>query len=361
MIRSLRHGAAIACLAASFLAAAPSPAEESAATRQVQEAINGILARSEAIIAIQVRYQYRGTSRGADGSALADYSQSLRLTVQGLNWILRYVDSPNFRLRRNDATLNYTESIGAGRDPIRSLHIEAPVPLRSLTYENAAYAATRLGTLWFMEQAQFLRAHREKAIRQPDASVDNIKTIVLDWDVGPPTFGQAMLVIPPKIAQARRGTLRLHTAPELNYALPCIEYLTPQGEVELQIKARNFAPAGNGIYFPHDVECTTSRLDGIERNEFRVQEISLVNEVIPDAEFALKIPQGTRVRDSRPGVPTSIFNLESRSQRDNVDALLAGQAAGQTTTSLRWTLLAVNLTFLTLSLLIWSYRRCRSG
>jgi hypothetical protein len=87
--------------------------------------------------------------------------------------------------------------------------------------------------------------------------------------------------------------------------------------------------------------------------------VSYVNQRLPAEVFSLQIPAGTRVRDSRPGVPTSVFYLSEQSQFDDLNRAL-DPASSPATNWTRRLLLAANCLFVILCLAIYVFKRCRS-
>lgn len=333
--------------------------ETQAADVDVATIIDGIVARAEVIHNVKLRYDYHGESSHDDPSHSKSPSQrqTLVLTVQGQDWLLRHPGNNNFRMRRDDATLNFAETVESDRPPTRTLEIVAPVTLPNLLHEHAAHAGPRLGTVWFAEQAEFCDGQRDSARPMTATTVNGVATYVVEWKVAATEFDRALLVITPKIAKARQGVLRLYTASELNWALPRIEYLAPDGTVELRIDADRFQRYADDIYFPHHAVCTTYSGGETERSEYTVHTVEFVNSALPAAEFKLNIPAQTRVRDSRPGVPTSVFSLDNQEQFEQVNQALSGSVDAGSRWSFRRVALIANLTVLGICLIIWSFRR----
>ena len=116
--------------------------ESQAADVDVATIIDGIVARAEAIHNVKLRYDYHSQSTRDDPSQSQSpvQRQTLVLTVQRQDWLLRHPGNNNFRMRRDDATLNFAETVESDRPPTRTLEIVAPVTLRNLLHEHAAHA-----------------------------------------------------------------------------------------------------------------------------------------------------------------------------------------------------------------------------
>jgi hypothetical protein len=168
---------------------------------------------------------------------------------------------------------------------------------------------------------------------------------------------EAMIVIPNAIARARRGRLRVCVAPSLGYALPTIEYVTLDGRVVQQFTASNFEEFDGQVFFPRQAGCKTTLDDGEEISDFQIHKIASLNQTLPADTFSTAIPRGTRVRDSRPGVPMSVFYVNAQDQVDDLNRSLDPKHSPP-----RWSrrtlLLLVNCVFLLTCLLIHVVHRC---
>ena len=359
MMFDLRRGA-VALWTASLLLG--TSASSHAATQPVStsDLINGIVARSEAIFSMKLDYRYEGTSAASNGDVLSKDERHVVATVQGHDWVMRDAGHANFTMRRNQANFTYTESPKSTGEVDRSLHITAPETFSSLISAHAANAGPRLGTFWFLEQASFVDEHRDHVERLDPQILDGRPTEVLQWKIDASRLGSAMLVIPPQIAAARGGWLRIYVCPSLQYSLLRIEYVAPQGNVEMRIDATDFRKVSSDMRFPFHVTCVSDFQGGQDRSIYQVNTMEFVNEELPAAEFAINVPQGTRVRDSRPGVPTSVFSLTSD---DNIAEFqqAIGDLSARPSLSPKLVLQVANVALLLLSILVWSYSRWHSN
>lgn len=327
---------------------------------QLHSIIDGAVARASAVYGIKVDYDYRGEVR-QEGKTLQNEERSLSLTMFGADWILRHVNSNNFRMSRNLVSLNYYEASSKPGQLDRSLLVQEVKSMEDLIHEHASHAATRLGTVWFQPQSRYMDQHRKQCRQRPSEEIDGRDTHVLEWTVPATDFDEAMIVIPRPIAVEGSGILRIYASEELNWALPRIEYCTLDGVVKRRFNSTDFAEASEGLFFPR--RASSERLMGNRQDisEFTVHKVSHVNAQLPEKEFALRVPLKTRVRDARPGMATAIFSLREPGQLDNVLRSI-GQSSeyGSSSNRKRLRLLVINIAVVLVCAGYWVFRRCRS-
>lgn len=290
--------------------AAGAPAD----SQLLQQTIDGILARSESIVSGEIDYQYEEQDT-RDGTDLLSTPHLMRFRQQDQDWVFRYDNSPNFLMQRAQASVKFYEATStATQRTSHTLHIEAPESLRELIQANFMYAGSRLGTFWFLEQAKFVSDARSRVQDAGRELIDGTPTIALKWDVALADFQHALVVLPPEIAADGGGQFVVYTAPELGYVLPRIEYRDRQGTTFVRYESSDFHEDAPGVFFPRVASCTMTQDDGRVVNRFAVRRVDRLNETIDPMAFELDVPQDTYVRDSRPGVPVSIFQLGNQDQ-----------------------------------------------
>jgi hypothetical protein len=321
-----------------------------------QRLIDGIISRASAIHSIQLTYTHRGYVLGSPPADIRAFHG--QMTVDGRNWALRYDGSSNFGMQRGPVRLSFVEIESAEhKQTFRTLYVEGPRSLEELINASPYHAAPRLGTLWYSAQVEFIDRNRERATLRGTGQLDGHSTVELEWPVAAADFDEAMLIVPESIARAGRGRLRLCVAPELGYALPRIQYVGEAERVEHEVMAGDFVDEGGGVYFPRRVGSTTKVPGGDQINEFVIHQVTNLNTPVPPATFSLKIPLGTRISDSRPGVPAASFELQDQKQLQQLNQALADPDAAEIWNRRR-ILLTLNSVCFLVCLTIYAMRRC---
>lgn len=323
----------------------------------VNRLIDGVISRSSAIHSIQITYTQRSYTL-LNGQRTDENTFRARMVVDGSDWVIRYGGSRNFRMQRGNAALSFTEiESDDGKQTFRSLYVEEPKALEELINENPFFAAARLGQFLYASQIEFIDRHRQRAVVRGERQAGEYATTELEFPVVATDFHAAMLIIPQGIGRARRGQLRICVAPTLGYALPRIEYVTQEGIVEHEIVADEFVDEGNGIYFPRRAQVRTRSAESEDVVDFVVHEVSGLNLPLHSEGFTMKIPIGTRVSDSRPGVPPTSFEIQNQKQLDELNRAL-GSPRPDSTWNRRRLLLTVNSLCFLVCLTIYAIRRC---
>jgi hypothetical protein len=332
-------------------------ARPAVAADDANQLIDGVTSRATAIHSIQLTYTHRAYWLQG-GQATNDAAFDAEITVDGTNWVVRYPNSENFRMLRGQGTVSFVETESAENKAIyRTLNVEAPQTLQELINENPYFAAPRLGGFWYAAQVGFIDQKRRQAIVRGERQVDGVVTIELEWPVEANDFDEALIMIPDGIARARRGWLRICVAPELGYALPRIEYVTEDGQVEHEVAASEFVDQGGGVFFPRRATVRSKDKNGERVSNFVVHQVAKLNEPLRPDTFSMKVPIGTRVSDSRPGVPQSTFDLQSQDQLDQLNKALADPDSSSSWNKRRL-LLAVNSVCFLVCLSIYVIQRC---
>ncbi len=334
--------------------------DNAAADRSSDHLIDGVVSRSSAVY--QGQFTFRVTEqRGIAGSALQLVrSDNYALTIAGTDWLLRYDKSPNRIMTRDGSTVRYYEAHSPEGAEQHGLHIDAPLSIDAARGSNVVYTVPRHGTFWYPEQTLFVDAQRQQAQSRGDEFVSGIRVHVLQWQVSANDFDEGFLVIPPSIAEQRKGLLRIYVAPDLGYALPRIEYCTLDGRVAKQIESTDFFEVEGGLHFPRQTKCTTFLENETFLTTVKIDDTRYVNTSIPADVFAFDIPANTRVRDSRPGLPKTVFHLDDDMSLAEFETTI--QAAPPDPPWFSWQVLGitVNSLIVIVLLLIWIRRKRRT-
>lgn len=294
-----------------------------AATADVNTAdvVQGVLARTEALVSGQLHYTIEsGFSNQDDGS----YSQEYRLVFQGSSWRLTGLGPTVHREKVSHAakTVEYQRE----PQPDGTTSASARVDDKSLLLnENQPYHPTCAGTIWFAQTIDYITNHHEMVQYKGRETINNVACIVLEWNISHEDRYKAFSTI--NALNHEGGTLRIFVAPQLGYALPRIEHLSPDGTVSTYFDSTDFKEYG-GVFLPR-----TSRYQLISPGgtpgffvEHRISEITDVNESIAAEEFAVSVPDGTTIADQRGQDGAKIFEAYSGMiPEDIADILVAGE------------------------------------
>lgn len=342
-----------------FVLSFVSVAHQVTADESRQPMINGILRRASAVTTGRFRYAVSSNSQRDRGSTMGP--QTIVLSIAGDDWIARYGDSANVLMNRGGKSVRFYQADAAdGSQTSRALHVEAPEDLAQVVHRDRELIVSRAGTLWHPEQAEFVNRHRSRARWLGKRTVGTTETVAVEWQVLADDFGDAMLHIPQAIAQQRRGILRLYVAESLNHALPKIEYLTDDGIARFEIACTDWHPDHDGLFFPKHMAVRDFNAKGVVSTEFEIFEVSHINEELPRDSFELSIPEGTRVRDSRPGEAEAVFVLQEQEQFEKLNQSLSGSLVPPGWPSWRIVCMVINALVLVVVGFAWILRTRRS-
>ncbi len=334
----------------------PQPAA-AAAPPAIDELIDGVVARSTAVYQAQIDFTLTERHGPTVETAQQVRSDRYELSVAGPDWLLRYADSPNLIMKHDAVTLRYYETPSRRDGVDRSLHIDAPQTLDNAVGENAAYTSLRHGTFWYPAQATYVDRQRGKAQLVEEQRLAGVNTYVLQWQVDVLDFDEALIVIPPRIAKQRKGYLRIHVAPDLGFALPRIEYRAIDDETVKRFESSDFVQVDSDIYYPRSSQCITRHADQSFLTDFQVHDIRHVNQKLPGETFTLQIPARTRMRDSRPGLPTTVLVLDQPLHLDELETTLHLGSPVQSRSLLRVVCFILNAVAVLSLIVLWLRKR----
>ena len=336
---------------------------------EVGECLDGMMTRGTGIYSARIDFEYRDGMTAGDGAADAgragsastesgSVAQALVLAMQGEDWVLRYEGAENFRMTRQQASVVLTSVLDRMTgEPSRTLLVEAPVPLREWAAQEEACRVRRLGAVPWEQQLELLERKRSEVELVGEERIGEMNCTVIRCPVERMEFDNGFVVLPLELARERRGWLRMAVAPDVGYSLVRMEYLTSAGKSLLQWTSEDFRLVGDDTYFPYRSRIVTKLARGQRVQEYRVREVSHWNATLPDYTFALQVPFGTRVRDSRPGVPSTVFTLEEQPQLEILNRVLTPDVPASPTSFWRNVVLLLNGMGLVCFVIYWVYVR----
>ncbi len=163
------------------------------------------------------------------------------------------------------------------------------------------------GTVWSETTRNFLRTSRPKLAGKE--TIDGVETLILEWPI---PKGQAHAAMPSaNSVTAAGGTLRIHAAPELGYALPRIDVVSSDGTLGFRFESTGFKQVAPNIYFPMYSAWKGFDPDPAFTQEYYFKEVTRVNADIPASDFEFTIKKGVGIVDAL--VPDhTVFNTADR-------------------------------------------------
>ncbi len=164
--------------------------------------------------------------------------------------------------------------------------------------ESPPYPPFFAGTFWYENTRKFVAAHKDKASRKSAVEVNGVRSEVIEWAVPAAEKYAAFHSVGELTRQG--GTLRVYAAPDKGFALPRVEHIGANGQVEAAFDSWDFREYAEGIFIPQRCEeqLYSSKGPGFYL-EYQFDNIKGINLAVPDSEFIIPLPPGTRVSDGR--------------------------------------------------------------
>ena len=292
------------CLAAAiaiFLFTCPSRA----AAMEPAELIAGLAARSQAIASGRLSYTFKTeTFRGGRALNSMAYPETTT-SFSDSSWAERVRGSHVVRINHDGYFLEFVQTPQADGSlrPGATLLPQKSLESRSELNAPPIFA----GSFWFREQLKYAEKHASE-FRVVGSGVANaIPVEVVELAVPAENYRDAFHVVVAALKSG--GAIRLHVAPQLGFVLPRVEFLTTSNQVAQSYDASDFSEVAPGIYFPGRLRTETQTAGNGSRYvaEFTTR-CELINESIPEEDFLVKLPVGTRVQDAQ--VPGNVVTFE---------------------------------------------------
>jgi len=309
-----------------------------AADRQDKDVLlDGLLARDSLIRTGTFVYKF-------DSLLLPDYGNgppwpwtkedepyTSELTIAGDEWVVRWPNSPIVSVRRSNFSATYTETPQPeGEETYRSLIITDQAGVHtSLEQEcktgNPRFCFLRSARMPTSQIAEFIDANRHRIEYKGEVAVNGIASQLLQITVSKKDIMEMMSSYHPIYFSQESIIISFYIAPKLTYAAVRIDFSTPEGFMVERYEALDFVEVAPGIFFPK-VFCNISNFTSSGRGYYVYQylfsEINNVNKRIPDSAFKISVPEGARVRDSRPGSGDTVFYVDKGVTFSSADELI---------------------------------------
>ncbi len=283
-------------------------AQEGKGARQsVAELVRGVVARSEALFSGRIEFQSFGT-RPPNKELLKTQDETFYFS--GSRWCVLTAGSDNpyetcygGKYIRHETATHPDGHIGH----VARVSVEKPI-----NHEGPKFPIYA-GSFWEKNQRDYVKNHVREARDKGQVEINGVSTFMLEWSVPEAdkykAFGFASAVT------ERGGKLRIYIAPQLGYALPCVEIQGLDGTMDARYDAFDFFEAAPGIFIPKRCQWLNyyDREGNFRTTVDEIRKVEKVNEPIPDEVFKIYLPLGTRVADDRSGKGTQVFDIKAES------------------------------------------------
>ncbi len=165
------------------------------------------------------------------------------------------------------------------------------------------------GEFWFKATQEFVRANATAARWKGRTEVSGVAVDEYDWEVSEQQADDAFRGV--SAITEKGGTLRIFVARQLGYVIPRIEHVGVSGAVGTRLDASDFVEV-DGFFIPRKAKRQNYDIKGkvVYFEEYEVLNVKDLNRAIDEREFAIEMPVGTEVTDSRYGTGSNIFVVE---------------------------------------------------
>lgn len=266
--------------------------------------IDGVIARSTAIVSGKLAYSYHSQSKGAPA-----FDEERVYIFEDVNWAETHPLVSGKRINANGYFLDFRASPQPDGLIEYSAAMQRPESFASRTESNRPPIFA--GSLWYQHQLEYLQQHRHRARIAGEKTFDGVKAIQVELDV-PAADWHAFHFLSPQLKNG--GVLRLFVSPELAFAVPRSEHVDPTGLAVVWFEASDFHEQAPGVFFPNRISSASLDAQGVKNFELWYDiSPSLINQPIPPEEFEVDIPIGTSVHDARDPSHVTAFRVTRKS------------------------------------------------
>jgi hypothetical protein len=239
----------------------------------------------------------------------------------GTDWIERDRESAATSIFLSGGFLRYEEISQPDGNVGRTAVITRPGSLEDQDAIN--HRPLFAGTFWNARQVEYVERHCARFRSAKPSDVAGVRCEVCELDVLPEDVAAAFPIHSPALAAG--GTLRVHIAPQLGFALPLIEVESATGIKVASYQSKDFLRFSDDTYFPRQIRRELRAPNGeTEYGQFAIVP-ELINQPIPESDFVVELPAGTHVRDERDATEVRRFELASASTSTELVGLAPGQ------------------------------------
>lgn len=255
---------------------------------------------------------------------------TMELTVAGEEWVVRWPGTPIVSMHRAEFSLTYTETPQPdGKETYRSLVITDPAGVhKSLEDEckgNRRYCILRAGSVPSAKLAGYLETNRNNIKHVGEKTINGIDTQILRIRLSKDELLDVFRALHPVYLEEDTMVMSFYVAPTRNYSAIRIEYATPDGYMTKRYECTEFSEVADRVFFPKcycDISNFSKAGNGYYVHQYLISDIKNVNRPVPESSFEMEVPEGTRVRDSRPGKGEVVFYLDDKVSFSTADKLI---------------------------------------
>jgi hypothetical protein len=300
-------------------------ASSSVNATEAEQLIAGVVSRSTAIASGRITYKFKSESFVGERALPPVLVAETTTSFSNSSWAERTKSSALVRINHGGYFLEFVKT----PQPNGSVRPGAILyPQRSLASRKELNAPPLYaGTFWHPEQTLSAEKHASNFQSAGSATINGIPVVLLELAVPAESQREAFHMLLPALKSG--GMIRLYVAPQLGFVMPRIEFLTPTRQVAHSYESVDFGEVAPGIHFPRRLSTETHAASGGARyrGEFALS-CELVNQSIPEEDFVVDLPVGTRIQDARQPGEVLRFELDEPSSSSVLLSLTSGSESG---------------------------------
>lgn len=292
---------------------------------QPAELVAGIVSRSRAIASGRITYTFKSESFVGERALRPVLVPETTTSFSDSSWAERCKSSHLVQINHDGYFLEFvrTPQHDGSVRPGAILY-----PQRSLESRNELNAPPLFaGSFWNREQLRYIEKHAGDFQIAGSSTVNAIPVVTLELAVAAESHRDAFHILLPALKSG--GIIRLYVAPQLGFVLPRIEFVTTSRQVAQSYDSVDFSEVAPGIHFPQRLWTQTHAAGGAARyrGEFTVR-CELINQSVPQEDFVVELPVGTRVQDAREPGDVIKFELTEPSSSPMLPSLTSASESG---------------------------------
>lgn len=273
--------------------------------KSVSELFELANSRFTAIQTGSLRYQF-GTCRPDpaqpkpwpwDPKEWSPVRKPVTLTLSGDEWVVRH-STGNTAMHRTAMDALYLQTDQSNGTSLKECRLTPPLDDMGTELErDFKFRVIRAGTIPTKRILDYLNRRLADARDSGQVKVEGDTARLLEWEVPAADFQELDLWFEWKSAK-----LRLYLLPDMGGAVRRLEYADPDGKWAARYESDNFRKVADAIWFPWNyyfIIDQTQRKNSYYVDQYIVEDVSGVNQPVPESVFDLEIPDGTRVLDAR--------------------------------------------------------------
>jgi hypothetical protein len=292
---------------------------------QPAELVAGIVSRSKAVASGRITYTFKSESFVGERALRPVSVPETTTSFSDSSWAERSKSSHLVQINHDGYFLEFV------RTPQRDGSVRPGAilyPQRALESRKELNAPPLFaGSFWQRGQLRYIEKHAGEFRVTGSSTVNAIPVVALELAVAAENYRDAFQIVLPALKSG--GTIRLYVAPQLGFVLPRVEFLTPSRQVAQSYDSVDFTEVAPGIHFPQRLWTQTHAAGGSARYraEFTTR-CEFINQPVPEEDFIVELPLGTRVQDAREPGDVIKFELTEPSTSSMLPSLTSASESG---------------------------------